>query len=173
MDELRVHNILTFYLPLLILTSFMYEFLNKNSRALIYVVGYLIAYLAIRLEIHHYTHKWSAHRDPEVIKILLIYNLLAVGFLLPTLLAYSTKATLIRNIMIYIIVVLVLYVPISKMIVRLLGRGLFILSFGSSLVIFIITQNILEPTIFALLSLWTYLVLKHDLVAYTQERSVS
>ncbi|QDA31079.1 hypothetical protein FH039_04920 [Thermococcus indicus] len=166
MKSIRVHNILTFYLPFLILISFMYEFLNKNSRALVYVIGYLIAYLAIRLEIHHYTHKWSAHRDAEFTKILLIYDLLAVGFLLPTLLAYSTRATLIRDIMIYLTVVFLMYVPISKMIGRSLGRGLLILSLGSSLVIFIITQSILEPTIFALLSLWTYLVLKHDLVTY-------
>ncbi|MFA4646870.1 hypothetical protein P8X24_06365 [Pyrococcus kukulkanii] len=164
MDEMRVHNILTFYLPFLILAGFVYEFLNRNSKALVYVSAYLIAYLAIRLEIHHYTHKWSAHRDPGFVRILLIYDLFALGFLLPTLLAYSTKETFIRNFLIYIVVAFLMYVPISRMVNRL--SGVLVLSLGSSLAIFIITHGILEPGIFALLGLWTYLALKHGLVAH-------
>ncbi|MFA4641209.1 hypothetical protein [Pyrococcus kukulkanii] len=155
MDEARVHNLLTFYLPFLILAGFVYEFLNRNSKALVYVSAYLIAYLAIRLGIHHYTHKWSAHRDPEFVKILLIYNLFTAGFLLPTLLAYSKEETIIRNILIYLIVAFLMYAPISKMVGKL-SRGLLVISIVSSFVIFIITQNILEPMIFMLLSLWTY-----------------
>lgn len=168
MDEFRIHNLLTFYIPFLILIVFVYEFFNQNSKALIYVIGNLVAYLAIRLELHHYAHKWSFHRNKKFVKILVIYDLFAVGFLLPTILVYSTRATLIKNILIYVVVVFLIYVPISKMIDKLMGRRLLILSGGFSLIIFLTARTVLVPLIFMLLSLWTWLLLKHNLVNYTQ-----
>ncbi len=168
MDEFRIHNLLTFYIPFLILIVFVYEFFNQNSKALIYVIGNLVAYLAIRLELHHYAHKWSFHRNKKFVKILVIYDLFAVGFLLPTILVYSTRAALIKNILIYVVVVFLIYVPISKMIDKLMGRRLLILSGGFSLIIFLTARTVLVPLIFMLLSLWTWLLLKHNLVNYTQ-----
>ncbi|CAI1492696.1 conserved membrane protein of unknown function [Thermococcus nautili] len=171
MNEFRIHNLLTFYIPFLILIVFVYEFFSQNSKALVYVMGNLVAYLAIRLEIHHYTHKWGFHRNKKFVKILIIYDLFAVGFLLPTIFTYSTRATLVKNILIYIVVVFLIYVPISKMIDKLMGRGLLVLSGGFSLIIFLTAWTVLVPLIFMLLSLWTWLLLKHNLVSYTQYRA--
>ncbi|NJE54355.1 hypothetical protein [Thermococcus sp. 21S9] len=173
MNEFRIHNLLTFYLPFLILIVFVYEFFSQNSKALIYVIGNLIAYLAIRLELHHYTHKWGFHRNKKFVKILVVYDLFAMGFLLPTILVYSTRATLVKNILIYVVVVFLIYVPISKMIDKLMGMGLLIFSGGFSLIIFLTARTVLVPLIFMLLSLWTWLLLKHNLVSYTQYITVN
>ncbi|AIF69880.1 hypothetical protein PAP_07450 [Palaeococcus pacificus DY20341] len=168
MNKVRVHNILTFYLPILIFGSLLYGFLNENSQMLIYAVGYLVAYSAIRLEIHHYHHKWSAHGNTRFVKTLVISDLVVVGFLLPTILAYSTMTDFSRNLMIFFIVGAFIYVTIWKIVDKISEHGLLVVSLVLSVLILITTKSILEPTIFALLSLWTYLVLKHDLVSYAK-----
>jgi len=165
MEEVRVHNLLTFYLPLLILIGFIYGLFNKNSKPLLYVLGYLIAYLAIRLEIHHYTHKWGSHRDLEFVKTLVISELFIIGFLLPTVLAYSTITDFNKSLVVFFIVGAFIYVIILRIVDKISGHELLFVSSVLSLLILVTTKSILEPMIFALLSLWVYLVLKYDLVS--------
>ena len=165
MNKTRVLNLLTFYLPFLILGAFLYGIINRNSQTAVYALAYLVTYLAIRLEIHHYAHKWPLHRDAEFVKNLVVSELLLLGFLLPTVFAHTTRADFTRNIIIFFIAGILIYI-VARTINRLLERGLLIVSLGLLLVIFMTTRSIVEPAIFALLSLWTYLVLKHSLVVY-------
>ncbi|MBO8175136.1 MAG: hypothetical protein H0Z18_07755 [Thermococcus sp.] len=169
MDSMRIHNLLTFYLPILIFGSFVYGFLNENSRMLIYAIGYLVSYFAIRLELHHYYHKWSAHRDARFVKALVISELVTVGFLLSTILAYSTRANFNRNLMVFFIVGALIYAVTWRSIDRLSEGRLCVFLLVLSLLVLIKTKSILEPLIFALLSLWVCLVLKHGLVTYTSK----
>ncbi|AFK22472.1 hypothetical protein [Pyrococcus sp. ST04] len=166
MDEARVHNILTFYLPILIFGSFVYGFLNGNSQMLIYAIGYLVTYFAIRLEIHHQEHKWGAHRDTRFVKALVISNLVVVGFLLPTILAHSTKANFNRNLVMFFIAGAFIYATTWRIIDKLSEDRVGIFLLVLSLLVLIKTKSLLEPLLFALLSLWACLILKHSLAAY-------
>ncbi|AMM53223.1 hypothetical protein [Pyrococcus kukulkanii] len=171
MDWFRVHNILTFYLPVLIFVSLVYGFITKNSKMLIYSLGYLVAYFSIRLEIHHYQNKLSLHGDRRFVRALIVLDLFAVGFLLPMVLSYTNRANFIRNIILYLGVGVLIYAMAWKLIEKLTERRLLIISLGLSLVIGMTTGGILEPLIFALLALWTYLVVKHNLVPYAEKNN--
>ncbi|NJE54337.1 hypothetical protein E3E28_03800 [Thermococcus sp. 21S9] len=166
MNEFRVHNFLTFYLPPLILVCLSYAFLNKDSRAFIYLSGYLVTYLAIRLEIHHYSNRWGYHRDPKFVKTLVVSELVVLGFLLPTIFTYSTRATLVRNILIYLILSVGVFELISLEYARLNWQGCLMLSISLSIVIFALTYSMLIPSMFVPLALWACLVVRHDLKLY-------
>jgi len=166
MNEFRVHNFLTFYLPPLILVCIGYAFLDKDSRAFIYLLGYFVTYLAIRLEIHHYSNRWGYHRDPKFVKTLVVSELVVLGFLLPTLLAYSTRTTFVKNVLIYLILAVGSFELISREYARLSWQNCLMLSIGLSIVIFALTHSMLVPPTFVLLALWACLVVKHDLKLY-------